>query len=459
MKYALSTACEMTEPQNLIDVDTLVAQFLDQHSQGIATIHRIYFQNNDMLSICALVAELMDKLRTECATFLNRDLPIEELNPYLFYIVNAHCKEKAASSNPKKKTEYLCPGCLFRGKYNLIVPVNNFFRCDNCEDELKKATDPKKIAFYRTFFRHNKAGYRCGDCNRFIPHPTDESPIVTCPYYDCIFVGQRSLLRRMHHPTLESNAKILTLDANLDGRASSKNNVQDQSIDTLAQLEPKEDLDHKIKILREVIDNQTNMVPYNSSDFTIKHKCLSYQAFSNLLKKYPSEMVEYLLKDSRSGGFQHKVFQEYVKLLEEALPFYFKKNNKQFKVTSLLDPNLNLFDGISSFDATVNEKLCVKNNTQEFYIGGRKATVTKPFFIGKILNVVDKNTKAILIDNVVEYSFLKIKFRDIVPGTEVIVTHLRAPPHYQMGGMVYVNRIRKKIVDCAKVLLDKQDHD
>jgi hypothetical protein len=60
---------------------------------------------------------------------------------------------------------------------------------------------------------------------------------------------------------------------------------------------------------------------------------------------------------------------------------------------------------------------------------------------------------------VTEYTFSKIKVQDIVPGTEVIVTHLRVPPHYQMGGMVYVNRVRKKIIDRAKLLLSKEIND
>lgn len=59
------------------------------------------------------------------------------------------------------------------------------------------------------------------------------------------------------------------------------------------------------------------------------------------------------------------------------------------------------------------------------------------------------------MDRVVDYSFSKIKVRDIDPGTEVIVTHLRIPPHYQMGGMVYINRIKDKIVERAKNVLNK----
>lgn len=445
---------ETSYPENLLDVDSLIQEFLAKHAAGIQTIHRIYFHNNDPLSVRALIEELMDELRTGCVTFLNKGSPLEELNPYLFYIVNALCKKKGAPQ-AKKKTEYLCPGCLFLGKENLIPTVNKFFRCDDCEDELKRATDPRKVAFFRTFFKHNKSGYHCGGCERFIPHPIDEAPIVSCPYYDCCFVGSWSSLSRMHHPTSQSNAEMLTLDASNKSGASFKDMVTSDEVDAHAQMEIEEELENKVKILRSVIDSQSSSVSYSSSDFTIKHKHLSYEAFNNLLRRFPQEMVDYLLNNSRSGGFQHKVFQEYIRLLEESLPFSFKKGGKIIKVESLLDINLNLFEGISVFDEIVTDKSSIKNGTKEFYIGGRKGSIARPYYIGKLLSVTDKKTKMPLNDYVVDYTFSKIKVRDIVPGTEVTVSHLRVPPHYQMGGMVYINRVRKKIVDKAKLLVTK----
>ena len=170
-------------------------------------------------------------------------------------------------------------------------------------------------------------------------------------------------------------------------------------------------------------------------------------------------MVEYLLDGSRSGGFQHQVFQEYISLLESSMPFSFKKAGSIYRIESLLDDNLNLFEGISTFEGMVNERMEIKNGTKEFYIGGRKGAVTKPYYIGKLLNVLDKKTKTPLQSKVVSYSFSKIKLHDIAPGTEVIVSHLRVPPHYQMGGMSYVNRIRKKIVDRAQSNIDKDSNE
>jgi hypothetical protein len=450
-----------SRPTNLLEIDLLVEDFIKKHELGIATCHRAHLFNNDEISLRAFTLELTEELRTSCVSFINKENPIDELDRYLFYVVNAFAKQKAQDlirPVAKKAAEYLCPGCLFLGKDNLIFYLNRIFKCDECEDELKNTVDPKFIAFHRTFFKHNKLGYRCEDCERFIPHPIDESPIVSCPYLDCCFVGAWHSLKRMHHPTSQSNPEKLLIDnAILDGGATLKDKLISNDVSAQTQLEIEETLQNKVKLLREVIDTQKNNVPYSSSDFTIKHKCLAYQAFDNLLRKNSEGMVSYLLDASRSGGFQHKVFQEYIRLLEESFPFSYKKHNKEIKIDSLLDPNLSLFDGISVFDGMVTDKLEVKNGTTEFYIGGRKASYTKPYYMGKILSIVDKKTKSSVIDKLVEYSFCKIKLRDIVPGTEIEVTHLRVPPHYQMGGMVYVNRVRKKIIDRASILLKKGD--
>ncbi len=442
----------LARPDNLIEVDTLVGNFLQEHERGIATLHRVYFHNSDSLSVRALVAELQEELRTGCVTFLNKDLPMEEMSAYLFYIVNDFCKKRAVPL-VKKKNTYLCPGCLFLGSENFIEMSNNSFKCDECEAQLKLTVDPSRVSFFRTFFRHSKLGYHCSDCKRFIPHPLDNSPMVSCPYFDCCFVGDWSSLNRMHHPSIQSNPEKLILDS----ASGLRDALVAQEASAQSKIEIEEALQAKTKLLREVIEYQSNNVPYSSSDFTVKHKYLAYQAFDNLLKKYPVEMVNYLLNKSRSGGFQHKVFQEYTMLLEASLPFSFKKNNKFYTVDSLLDENMNLFGGISVFDGVVNERQIVKNNTQEFYIGGRKARIAQPYFIGKLLGVVNKKTKEPIMKHVVEYTFSLIKMKDILPNTEVTVTHLRVPPHYQMGGMVYVNRIRKRIVDRAQLLLRKEE--
>lgn len=214
----------------------------------------------------------------------------------------------------------------------------------------------------------------------------------------------------------------------------------------------KAEFDKNVKLIFNIIENKKNNIPYLSSNLVAKQKYLCYQAIENLLNSQPENLIKYIL-GSRSGGFQSKIFQEYIFLLEKSIPFTFSKCKKNYIVSSLLDEKLSLFDGISSFEGIIDDKLFIKNNTKEFYIGGRTGSISQPYYIGKILNILDKDTKLSLLDNLCEYSFLRIKMKNISPGTEVIVNHLRVPPHYQMGGMVYVNRVRKEIVDSIENLL------
>jgi hypothetical protein len=446
---------------NILEVESLIENFLKENDQGIRTIHKMFYKTSDELSLRALVSEVSEKLKDGCVTYLNKKYPIEEINSYLFYIVNAHCKENAVVSY-KKQTEYLCPGCLFLGKENLLIN-NKFFNCNECSESSKRELNLKKKFLFTTFAFHNKNGYRCKDCNRFIPHPLDGSNTIKCPYLDCCFVGDLDDLKKMHHPNVQSKVEHLILDSSKDSSRSFKDNLVNNELNALEKLEIQEDYEQKISLLREVIESQLNTLVYNSANFTLKHKQFVYQAFLNLLQSSPIEMTEYLLGPENGSplhrGFQHKVFQEYILLLEKNLPFSYKKGNTVYSISSLLDEELNLFDGISTFNGIVTEKLEIKNNTQEYYIGGRKATYSKPYYIGKLLNIIDKKTSLPILDCVVEYSFSRIKMKNVKPETEVIVSHLRVPPHYQMGGMVYVNRIKKKITDRALYLLKENNHE
>jgi len=439
---------EAVSSLNLMDVDSLVEDFLGEREQGIATLHRIHFKSGNQLSLRALIEELKEELRTGCVTFINNGSPIDEINDYLFYIVNASCK--------KLEAEYICPGCVFLGKEYSVLYFNKVLYCDECESELKESTDPKRVYFFRTFYRHNKNGCRCPDCERFIPQPIDNSSTVSCPYFDCFFSGSINDLSKMHHPTSKSNPEKLILDASHEGFCL-KDNIQSHDVDAHTQLEIAEDLQDKVKTIKEIIETQSNNAAYSSSNATVRHKQCVYQAFAGLLERNPEEMSAYLLNSTDSHmGFQHKIFQEYVSLLEASLPFFVIKNRRPIKIDNILDENLGIFDGISVFDGIVNIKLAIKNETKEFYIGGRKAAYTKPYYIGKLLNIIQQDTKTPLMQNVRDYSFSKIHMFDVRPGTLVTVTHLRVPPHYQMGGMAYVNRIRKKIVERARLLINEQ---
>jgi hypothetical protein len=432
-------------PNNLLQVDLLIDNFIKDHITGISTIHRLHYKTDNQLSFQSLLEELKEPLTTGCITFLNKQYPMEEINSYLFYIVNDYCKRNSVFKIKVKK-QYICPGCFFLDKESILQEKHQAFECGNCKEELKNNTDPKNILFFKTFAKHSKKGFRCQDCNQFIPQPFEILTIISCPYLNCCFVGELSSLKKMYHPSINFNPEKMTLDENKNGKIT-KNLIPSNEIDIQTKLEIKESIKNQYHLLADIINSQANNIPYQSHDYTIIHKSSIYQAFNNLLQLYPQDFINYLLHNSRSGGFQHKLFQEYIKILENKLPFDYKKGNINYTVSSLLDVNLSLFEGISVFESAITDKLTIKNETKEFYIGGRDAYITKPYYIGKLLNIVDKKTKETLINQVVEYSFSLIKLKEAKPGTKVIVSHLRVPPHYQMGAMANLNRIRKKIIE------------
>jgi hypothetical protein len=432
---------------NLIDVDNLVNKFLLDRQSGLVTLHKIYFKNNHQVSYRAFVEELFEELKAGCVTFINKNNSIEDIETYLFYIANAFGKKQTIPI-VKKNKEFICPGCLFLGKENLLSQEVQLI-CYDCVDSSKKATESKWLDFFNCFKKHSKVGFRCADCDRFIPQPLSKSTNIICPYIDCLFVGSSNDLKKMTHPNLDSKIKHVSIASGIQ--------IADDEADVTTKIEIQQDLELKIKIIKEVIDQQSSAIYWNSFNFTIKHKAFVYQAFKNVLEKFPIEMTSYLLDASRSGGFQHKLFQEYISILESNLPIPYKKNKEIKSIQSLLDSELSLFDGMSVFDGEITKNCVIKNNTQEVYIGGRKASHVKPFYIGKLLNVVMTDTNEPIMHLVKDYSFSRIKLSEMPKSTKVTVTHLRVPPHYQMGGMVYVNRIRKKIIDKVSLLLENKN--
>jgi hypothetical protein len=204
--------------------------------------------------------------------------------------------------------------------------------------------------------------------------------------------------------------------------------------------------------LFDILQNQMISIPYVGLDETSMHKSSIYQAFINLLNKDPKKLISYLTSTSHHYGMQHKLFQEYVSILESKIPFSFSKNQERYWINSLLDDHLNVFDGLSVFDAPISDKKSIKNMTKEFYIGARAGYYSRPYYIGKLLDVIDLDTDLSIKKDVLEYSFSKIKLDQSSIGKRVRVSHLRVIPHYQAASMSILNRIRKKITNEFKLL-------
>jgi hypothetical protein len=317
-----------------------------------------------------------------------------------------------------------------------------------------------KIKLHKIFAVHSRIGYRCPDCSKFIPESACGAYGISCPYDDCMFFGSLAKLEKMAHPVGLSQQINVSLQAPANSSGHHHNVgtqqsfqdfiVADNNADPEVEIEVCQNFIRDLDIVTNVINDQVESIKRVNSVGTMMQKLLMYEAYQRMLKKYPEDMVSYLVHRRQSADFpiQARIFQEYASLMENALPYTIKRNDDIYDVVSLTDPNIQLFSGISEFNATIRWDRTIPNNTTETYTGGRKFKCYGPCFIGMLINVIDTRNNMSMMDMVENYSFVQIKMKEGVEvGTHVRVKHFRIIPHYEMGGLVYLQRIRKKIVD------------
>ena len=208
--------------------------------------------------------------------------------------------------------------------------------------------------------------------------------------------------------------------------------------------------ENELKILTTVICEQLERVKRMNSKSTATQKLLMYKAYQRMLDQYPIEMVAYLVYMNQKSDFpiQARIFQTYTKLVEDFMPFTITKHGKEIDILDLTSPDLALFDGISEFETEVRVNHTIPNKTKEEYIGGRNYKNYGPCFFGKIIDVVDLNIGESIKNKIIEYSFSQIEMdSSIEAGTPVKVIHFRILSHYEMDSLVFLQRIRKSIVD------------
>lgn len=386
-------------------------------------------------------------------------------------------------ADEERSSRPICPACKIYGERIELRLENRLMRCDNCTDlsgilkdmlhSNSNAAQSKKLEnelrLRNIFALHTRKGYRCPDCSKFVPESYFSQYGVSCPYNDCMYFGVLDELELMNHPMGLFYVGFTNPNKSLDyelreskftgqsvayaelGLSAESSVVMLEQSDPSIQLDLKKTFKKELEILNEVVGLQINRTKANDSTGRSKLKLFMYQAYKNLIRSDPDDMVAYLVHRKYVSGtpIQAKIFQEYVKLVENALPFRLRRNGEVIEIYSLLDPNLNLFLGMSEFDAIVKHNHVIPNNTKEVHIGARNTRQPKPCYIGMLIDIVTTTNGIIsLRDKVEYYSFEQIHMESVVePGIKVHVKHLRIPGHYEMGGLVQLQRLRRKIVD------------
>ena len=396
-----------------------------------------------------------------------------DVNSYLIKCISRLAsRTKNDVDGTKKNSVPICPACKSVGQREFLIYDGTLLRCDHCYSEAERLEldlvkeDIKdylraRLRLHRIFSLHSRKGYRCPDCERFIPESYLQRYGVTCPYPDCCFFGTTSELESMSHPMGLNDFVTSSLNSsprfdNGDGAGSQSTNsafqdfLHSTDINADIKLEVTQNCEKELSVLNEVIDAQIEQVIRNEGEKRSIQKLLMYEAYKNLVKSYPDDMIAYLVHQKHFSGLpiQSRIFQEYVRLIENALPFTITRSNKNYEICSLMDQNLHLFLGLSEFESVVKSDRTIANNTIETYTGSRKLKFFGPCFIGLLVDVSNRETGQSLLSLVENYTFMQIILSNKVQtGTSVNVKHFRIPSHYEMGALVYLQRIRRKLVD------------
>lgn len=399
---------------------------------------------------------LRDSFKADIQSYLNHALKVflfekqhwkngHNIDSYVrFCLKNFTKKISDDIKGIEKVSKLICPACKLAGAYELLIKENNLWRCLQCTKNIELNVNVSFKHLSQIFSLHSRKGFECSLCKGFIPFSACTKETVSCPYSDCSFFGEIINLKEVNHPSVLNKKSVL-----FDHPAF---RIDDVNIQADSLLELQESLAKDSFLLKEIITSQLKKIKINNKvNF---FKVAMYQAYLNMLNKQPEDMITYLIYQQRVPEFpiQPQIFQEYIFILENSLPFYLDQK-KKIIVCDLLDSNLNLFAGKSIFITSLKENNILDNETTERYYG-RTVKDYGPCFFGKLLEVKNLNTNKSLLSEVEKYSFTQIKLFDkacLPLNTKIEITHCRLIPHYEIGHMIYLQRIRNKIVDKINV--------
>lgn len=451
------------------DVDWIVTELMDHFSGRIHNLSTYIYGAEKGVALAAFKEWSRKTLTKGVETFLFKNehwRSGRSIGPYLSTCLSKLANTlKADIDSVKKVSIPICPACKTLNEREFLVYEGKLMRCPTCTKEyerLEHKTERTSSGEYqyrlrKVFSLHSRKGRRCPCCDRFIPESfinTSENGRVSCPYDNCAWFGIESELEPMAHPLGQSSGMTVSLNAPISGKenwgAKGETEMGDmidaREVNPDVRMEQAEKYYRELKIAKEVLATQKSRLERQTMKKVIK-KYLMYQAFQNLLEQDPVGMISYLIHGKSLGErpIQSLIFQRYIQLVENNLPFAMdNEDGEETEVYSLLDSNLNLFLGMSEYQAHVRESGFVSNNTHEVFVG---AKCNGPCFIGLLCDVQDENGKS-LLSEVEYYTFSSIKIKNTVPqNTLVKVIHFRIPPHYEMYSLVNLQRVRRKVVD------------
>lgn len=451
--------------------------------------HRAYGQQDEGSSVAILSFRERAKVEIKAAanTYIFKHKHWQDnkrsIGPYVLRTLSNLADRIYWENHYAKKANLpICPGCRELNRKEFLSQEGKLWRCGNCTSEMSRIqeeiksikilNDPKnrsmlatleaRLKLFSSFALHTRKGYKCPDCFRFIPESENRKFGIACPYDNCLFFGDIEDMEVMIHPLGLGQRITISLNKEL-GDSGDSFTLQDtfaaDIVSADVQLAIEELNQEEFKTMIQVIEDQVAQIKRTNSQSTLAQKLLMYEAFKNMAYKYPEEMVSYLVHEKQNPEWplQVRIFQDYVSMMENYLPFTIEKKGQKIDIVELTDPDLGLFEGKSTFEAEVESGYIIPNLTKETYTGGREFKHYGPCYIGRLINVVNSQTKESLMSKVLGYTFVDIKMDKSVPiGTPVTVTHFRILSHYEIAHLVFLQRIRRHLVDSIYFRLHKK---
>lgn len=379
--------------------------------------------------------------------------------------------------NAEKVKLRTCPVCKPL-KIKLTIK-NGLLYCHNCHEKINdlnkqleietneefKLKLKSNILLHKIFEHHSKTGYKCNDCNSFIP----KSYLITaqsCPYPTCSWFGDIDSLKPMGHPvslfpknnkwsgTETDNDYISIIQSKQDIAGSGKISL-DKNVSAISRIHISQTYNKQLKALTNTLTEQKASLLRTKTYSQCFKTLYMYDAFLNMLEKNEQDMIRYLVHEGLGNSpIQCKIIQEYIAIIEKNMPIEIFKKDQPHTIYSLISDELGLFLGISEFKSVVTDNMYLANNTKEEYVGGRNFKNFGPCFIGYVIGLKDSETGDCYMNNMDNYTFNKIYMKGVKPGTNVMVTHFRIASHYDMGPLIPLQKVRKKVVDSIHLRLN-----
>lgn len=471
----------MSKAPNLTEEDLndwVVPKLMDHYSAKINSLSvRAYGKTNESSTLPLLAFRERSKKEVfeSIKTYLFKSehwRTGRDINSYILTSLNRLAQRINWDNEGAQKTNSpVCPACRLTGRREFLYLESKLLRCGYCAKEVERLEDEiaslqgkddsntlltldVQLLLRSCFATHSRKGFRCPACERFIPNSHIKSNSISCPYPNCYYFADENGLLPMSHPMGLKSRPIVSINgdngvfrhgSNLrqnDFGLQIQDRLKSEDVNADIHIEFHEQFQKEYNLIKEVIELQRERLSEKESGTSFQKK-LMYEAFQSMLTKHPEDMVSYLAHEKPIGDYpiQSRIFQKYCIFVEQSLPCTIVKNDTEYDICSLLDPQLDLFTGISEYVSYIKGDCTIPNGTIETYIG-------RPCFIGKIIDIKLIDSEESIMHLVDEYSFSKIHLQmNVRTGVPVRVEHFRIPAHYEIGSLVHLQRIRRRLVD------------